>query len=111
MPNREPGAAFLNGRLRESEADVLLDDPLVNAVWAIEQSTGVRRDLFGDDTPEDAVIELVVETDDSFVSYSYTHGPYGTAWVCYGAKPKGSGFETTLESYQLLAGETSTDHG
>lgn len=90
---------------------MLLDDPLVNAVWVMDQSSDVRRDLFGEDTPEDAVIELVVETDDAFVSYSYTHRPHGTAWRCYGAKPKGSGFETTLESYRLLAGETNIDHG
>ena len=109
MPSREPARAFLDGPLREADADLLLDDPLVNAVWGMEQTVDVRRELFGQDTPEDAVIELVVETDDSFVVYSYTHRPHGTAWVSYGTKPKDGGFGTVLESYRLLAGETATD--
>ena len=57
------------------------------------------------DAPEDAVIDIVVETATAFEMYSYTGG----RWMDYGTQAKDDedapSMAGTLDSYDLLAGK------
>lgn len=92
--------------LSEADASDLLERPGAQAVWVMDHDPATRRSLLGENPPEDAVIELVIETDDAFETYSYGHDG---RWVTYGDQPTDGSFDGTLASYRLLAGETDTD--
>jgi len=76
------------------------------AVWVMDHGESVRSTVVPDDGPEDAVVDLVVETDAGFEMYSYTRGQ----WIDYGMQrhddddaPSMAG---TLESYRVLTGDS-----
>lgn len=106
MNEPTPAEGFPDDPLSEETAAELLQRPTAQAVWVMDHDRTTVTALVGPDAPADVVIELVVETDEAFEMYSYTHHAGQPTWVSYGSQPKGSGFETTLESYRLLAGET-----
>lgn len=114
-----PAEGWPDGPLTETDARDLLgktdhtDDP-VRAVWTFDGGgEGARDALLRADDPNDAVIDLVLETDREYRMYSYTYGREGLGWYDYGTERKGTdGAETmagTLTSYRLLAGESTLD--
>jgi len=70
----------------------------------MDHENGVRAVPTGDDTPADAVVDIVVETETGFEMYSYTRG----RWMDYGTQQKGDdevpSMAGTLQSYRVLAG-------
>lgn len=79
------------------------------AVWVMDHDSGVRSVSVPSDAPDDAVIDIVFEYDDRFEMYSYTRGQ----WMDYGTQrmddedaPPMSG---TLESFQLVDGESAVN--
>ena len=108
MNEPEPADSLPDGPLSEAEAAALLDRPTADGVWVMDHGQATRRSILGDNPPDDAVIELVIETDEGFEMYSYTHTAEGTQWVTYGTQPKDGSFAETLASYRLLAGQTAT---
>ncbi|MFB9811837.1 hypothetical protein [Haloarcula sebkhae] len=92
-----------------AEASALLDDiDGAVAVWVMHYDNDVRSAVVLDDAPEDAVIDIVVETDAAFEMYSYTSG----VWMDYGTQrkddPDAPPMAGTLDSYDVLAGESET---
>jgi hypothetical protein len=116
MNEPTPAEGWPDDPLTESEARGLLggsdhtDEP-VRAVWVFDGGgEGARDALLGEDDPDDAVIDLVLETDAGYRMFSYTYGTAGLGWQDYGTEPADSGTMTgTLEPYRLLAGETALD--
>ncbi|MFB6193652.1 MAG: hypothetical protein ABEI75_01185 [Halobaculum sp.] len=106
MNEPEPAEGFPDDPLTESDAAAFADDPTTEAVWVMDHDPTTRASVLGENPPENAVIELVIETAEAFRLYSYTHRPGGTRWVTYGEEPKGGGFTATLDSYRLLAGDS-----
>ena len=116
MDRPKPAEGWPDGPLAEREARDLLGgtdhtgDP-VRAVWVFDGGgEGARDALLDEDDPDDAVIDLVLETDAGYRMFSYTYGTAGLGWQDYGTEPAGS--ETmagTLASYRLLAGESALD--
>lgn len=112
MDRPTPADGWPDRPLTEDEARDLLggtdhtDDP-VCAVWVFDGAgEGARDALLGEDDPADAVIDLVVETDERYRLFSYTYGPSGLGWYDYGAEPTDEeSMAGTLASYRLLAGE------
>jgi len=114
MDEPTPAEGWPDGPLTESEARDLLggpdhtDDP-VRAVHVFDGGgEGARDALLDADDPDDAVIDLVLETERAYRMFSYTYGREGLGWQDYGTEPADS--ETmagTLDSYRLLAGETA----
>lgn len=111
MPVDEPAPAgddWPDRPLSPGEARDRLDaDGDVRAVWVMDHDDGVRATVVPDDAPEDAVVDVVLETTDGFEMYSYTRGQ----WMDYGTQrhddedaPSMAG---TLESYRVLAGESA----
>ena len=116
MDRPKPAEGWPDGPLAEREARDLLggshhtEEP-VRAVWVFDGGgEGARDALLTEDDPDDAVIDLVLETDAGYRMFSYTYGTAGLGWQDYGTEPAGS--ETmagTLTSYRLLAGESALD--
>lgn len=108
MDEPRPAEGWPDGPLTTDEARELLDDDVV-AVWVMDHDEDARETVLTENDPEDAVIELVIETPTEFRMYSYTHGVNGTAWMDYGSTEKGTdGAEMmldTLESYHVLVGD------
>lgn len=81
------------------------DDPV--AVWVMDHGTGVRSAAVGADDPDDAVIDVVVETTVGFRMFSYTGG----RWMDYGTQrhddESAPSMAGTLDSYRVLAGEST----
>lgn len=119
MDEPTPAEGFPDGPLTEAEARDLLDgtdhtDDPVRAVWVFDGGgEGARDALLREDDPDDAVIDLVLETDGVYRMFSYTYGREGLGWYDYGTERKGTeGAEAmagTLASYRLLAGESTLD--
>ena len=108
----EPAEGWPEGPLDESAAASLLDERAdATAVWVMDHGAAARESVLGPDPPEDAVIDLIVETETGFSVYSYTHTPDGTRWMDYGAEekgtPGGNAMAATLSYYRLLAGEST----
>jgi len=116
MEEPEPAEGWPEGPLAESEARDLLggtdhtDDP-VSAVHAFDGGgEGARDALLDEADPDDAVIDIVLETDREYRMFSYTYGREGLGWQDYGTEPEeDETMATTLASYRLLAGETALD--
>ncbi len=109
MNEPEPVEWLPDEPLTETDATELLDRAGARAVWVMDHDPATRRSVLGEDPSDDAVIELVIETDDAFETYSYTHADGTTRWVSYGDQPADGQFEGTLASYRLVAGQTTTD--
>jgi hypothetical protein len=110
MDQPEPADDWPDGPLSQSAAADLLDDiPGAIGVWIMDHEDAVRSVSTPADAPEDAVIDIVVETTEAFEMYSYTGG----RWMDYGTQDKDDedapSMAGTLESYDLLTGETDLD--
>ncbi|UPM43634.1 hypothetical protein [Halocatena salina] len=85
-----------------------LDDTVVG-VWGVTQGQIQRRSI-PEEVPEAAIVDFVLETPTEYRMYSYVQHDRTTQWVTYEAEEKrtegGDKFETTLQEYTLLAGDT-----
>lgn len=110
MEQPEPADDWPERPLSETAAADLLDevDDAIG-VWVMDHDDGVRSVSLPADAPEDAVIDVVVETTGGFEMYSYTGG----RWMDYGTQAKADeetpSMAGTLASYRLLAGESALD--
>jgi hypothetical protein len=105
MEQPEPADNWPDRPLSEAEARELREGD-VRAVWVMDHEDSVRSAVVPNDSPEDAVVDVVLETDTGFEMYSYTGG----RWMDYGTQrhddedaPSMAG---TLESYRVLVGES-----
>lgn len=93
--------------LSPSEARDRLDAADARAVWVMHHDDGVRSTVVPDNAPEDAVVDIVVETTVGFEMYSYTRGQ----WMDYGTQRHDNedapAMAGTLESYRVLAGDST----
>lgn len=110
MDEPRPAEGWPDSPLTTDEARTLLDDDEnVVAVWVMDHEENTRETVLTENDPDDAVIELILETATAFQMYSYTHGVNGTAWMDYGSVERGTdGAEMmldTLESYYVLVGD------
>jgi len=94
VPRRHPSRARRERTEQPDPATDWPDDPL---------SPSAERDLLD---REDAVVDVVLETTTGFEMYSYTGG----RWMDYGTQRKDDedapSMAGTLESYEVLAGES-----
>ncbi len=106
MDEPEPADGWPDRPLSETEAADRVEDGI--AVWVMDHESGVRSVAVPPDAPEDAVVDLVLETETAFEMYSYTRGE----WLDYGTQRKDDEaaplMAGTLESYRLLAGDSET---
>ena len=132
MDQPEPADGWPNRPLSEAEATALLGvgdgeqhvdtadieiDPAAlfspggepTGVWVMDHESEVRSAAVGGSDPDDAVIDVVVETREAFEMFSYTRGQ----WVDYGRQRRDDedapSMAGTLDSYRLLAGESTLD--
>jgi hypothetical protein len=107
MNEPEPAAGWPEDPLSEADATDLLEGDVV-AVWVMDHDDGVRSVVAGANAPEDAVVDVVLETDTTFEMYSYSKGQ----WMDYGTQQKDDekapSMAGTLESYRVVAGESKT---
>ncbi|WP_117591185.1 hypothetical protein [Haloprofundus halophilus] len=86
-----------------------LVDAEVTTVHVMDHEPATRGVVLRDDDPgpDEAIIELVLETDDEYRMYSYTRDNDGARWMDYGTEQKGTEgdeqMRTTLESYRVFA--------
>lgn len=109
MEEPEPaGEGWPDRPLSEAEAEALLEETDVLAVWVMDPESDVRPVVIPPDAPEDPVVDVIVETTDGFDMYSFTGGQwmdYGTQWKDDTTAPS---MEGTLDSYRVLAGESDS---
>jgi len=109
MDQPEPAEGWPDEPLSTDGATALLDErPDVVAVWAMRHDDGVRSSVVPADAPEDAVVDVVLETDSAFEMYSYSRGQ----WMDYGTQRKDDedapSMAGTLDSYEVLAGASAS---
>lgn len=109
MEQPEPANGWPDRPLSEAEATDLLDDTDgALAVWVMDHDETVRSVAAGANAPDDAVVDVVVETTEAFEMYSFSRGQ----WMDYGAQRKDDdeapSMAGTLESYRVLAGESES---
>lgn len=106
MEQPEPAEGWPDRPLSEAEARDRLEGDVV-AVWAMRHDDGVRSVAVPPGAPDDAVIDVVLETETAFEMYSYTGG----RWMDYGTQRRDDdeapSMAGTLESYEVLAGESA----
>ena len=104
MEKPEPADDWPGRPLSEAEAADYLGSGVIG-VWVLDHDEGVRSVTVPDGAPEDAVIDVVLETEATFEMFSYTGGQ----WMDYGTQHKDEkeapSMAGTLESYRVLAGE------
>jgi hypothetical protein len=107
MEQPEPAEDWPDRPLSEAEATALLEDDVI-AVWVMDHETGVRSVVLPSGAPDDAVIDVVLETASAFEMYSYTRGE----WLDYGTQRKDDeeapSMAGTLDSYRVLVGESAS---
>jgi hypothetical protein len=107
MQEPEPAEGWPDRPLPEAEAADLLADDIV-AVWVMDHEDGVRSVVLPPGAPDDAVVDVVLETGTAFEMYSYSGG----RWMDYGTQRKDDeeapSMAGTLESYRVLAGESES---
>ena len=109
MDEPEPAEGWPEGPLSADEAAGLCEERSeVVAVWVMHHDDGVRSSVVPADAPEDAVVDIVLETADTFEMYSYSRG----RWMDYGTQRKDDedapSMAGTLDSYEVLAGESES---
>lgn len=109
MEEPEPAEGWPEDPLSADEAAALLEErPEVVAVWVMRHDDGVRSSVVPADAPEDAVVDIVLETTAAFEMYSYSRG----RWMDYGTQRKDDedapSMAGTLDSYEVLAGESAS---
>lgn len=107
MEQPEPADGWPDRPLAEAEA-FLNDEDDVVAVWVMDPETGVRSTVVPASAPDDAVVDVVLETTTGFEMFSFTRGQ----WMGYGAQQKDDeaalSMAGTLDSYRVLAGESAS---
>ncbi len=107
MQEPEPAEDWPERPLPEEEAADLLDDDVL-AVWVMDHEDGVRSVVVPPGAPEDAVVDVVLETGTGFEMYSFSGG----RWMDYGTQRKDDdeapSMAGTLETYRVLAGESES---
>jgi len=107
MEQPKPAEDWPDRPLSEAEAADLLAGDAV-AVWVMDHEDGVRSVVVPPGAPEDAVVDVVVETTEAFEMYSYSGGQ----WMDYGTQRKDDdeapSMAGTLETYRVLAGESES---
>lgn len=92
--------------------DPLPLDDAVLGIWGVTQEQ-IQRGSIPEDVPETAVVDFVLETPTEYRLYSYIRHDRTTQWVTYEAEEKrtesGDKFESILEKYTLLAGDSDID--
>jgi len=107
MDEPSPAPDWPDRPLTEAEAADLREERVL-AVHVMDHDDAVRA---GVDAAPDDVIEVVLETDAEYRTYSYTVDPNDGAatWMDYGTQPKagegGATMRETLASYRVVAGE------
>lgn len=109
MEQPEPAEGWPDRPLSEAEASDLLDETAdAVAVWVMDHEETVRAVAAGSSAPDDAVVDVVVETTAAFEMYSFSRG----RWMDYGTQRKDDdeapSMGGTLESYRVLAGESES---
>ena len=109
MDQPEPAEGWPEEPLSPDEAAALLEERLeAVAVWVMHHDDGVRSSVVPADAPEDAVVDVVLETAEAFEMYSYSRG----RWMDYGTQRKDDddapSMGGTLDSYEVLAGESAS---
>lgn len=110
----EPADDWPDGPLTRAEARTLLDRADVVAVWERPPDEKAHASLLAPDDPDDAVVELVIETPTEYRLYGYARrDDGGAAWMDYGAAEKGTDAAETMldafESYRLLVGSAARE--
>jgi hypothetical protein len=109
MEQPEPAEGWPDRPLSEAEAsDLLAETDDAVAVWVMDHDETVRSVAAGATAPDDAVVDVVVETTTAFEMYSFSRG----RWMDYGTQRKDDeeapSMAGTLESYRVLAGESES---
>ena len=103
MEQPDPAADMPDGPISTAEARGYLDEPGVVAVWAMDPDSDVRSVAVPPGAPDDAVVDLILETETGYRMCSYTGGQ----WMDYGTQRKDDdeapSMTGTLESYRVLA--------
>jgi hypothetical protein len=104
---REPAADLPARPLTVKEGRDLLNREGVETVWVMDHAENTRDLLFGPGVSDDALVDIVLETDERYEMYSYTDYEGETMWVSFGVEQKGTEggemLHETLERYRLLA--------
>jgi hypothetical protein len=107
MEQPAPAEGWPDRPLSEAETRDLFEDDVV-AVWVMDHEDGVRSVVVPPGAPDDAVVDVVLETGEAFEMYSYSGG----RWMDYGTQRKDDdeapSMAGTLESYRVLAGSSET---
>lgn len=109
MEQPEPAEGWPPRPLSEAAArDLLTDTEDAVAVWVMDHESGVRSTVVPAGAPDDAVVDIIVETEMAFEMYSYTQGQ----WMDYGTQRKDDdnapSMAGTLDSYRVLAGDSES---
>ncbi len=106
--HREPAEDWPDAPLTRAQARDLLGGEVV-AVWIMDYEENTRAVLLDADTPDDVVLDVVLETDDRYDMFSYTDYEGEMTWLSFGSERKGTEggemMQETLESYRLLVSE------
>jgi hypothetical protein len=109
MDQPEPAEDWPDRPLSETEASDLLEEDDAVAVWVMDQDESVRSVVVSGDAPDDAVVDVVVETATGFDMYSFSGG----RWMDYGTQRKDDdeapSMDGTLASYRVLAGASERE--
>lgn len=109
MDQPEPAEDWPDRPLSEAEASDLLEENDAAAVWVMDQDESVRSVVVSGDAPDDAVVDVVVETATGFDMYSFSGGQ----WMDYGTQRKDDeeapSMDGTLASYRVLAGASERE--
>jgi hypothetical protein len=107
MEQPEPAEEWPDRPLSEAEATArFTDEEDVVAVWVMDHTADIRSVVIPPGSPDDAVVDVVLETNTGFEMYSFTNGQ----WMDYGIQRKDDedapSMAGTLESYRVLAGDS-----
>ncbi len=107
MQEPEPAEGWPDSPLSEADAAELLEDD-VRAVWVMDHEENIRSVVLPPSAPDDAVVDVVLETGTAFEMYSFSGG----RWMDYGTQRKDDeeapSMAGTLESYHVLAGSSDS---
>lgn len=104
---REPASDLPEGPLTEEQARDLIERDEIETVWVMDYEENTRDLVPDSDVSDEAVLDVVLETDDRYEMYSYTDYEGEMMWISFGFEEKGTDsgemMQGTLESYRVLA--------